>query len=81
MPFRKPLAMAVSSKKLFGHFVYLLFMCMSVWPACMFLHYVHEVPRGHRSPGSGVIGSGEPPSGCWESNPGPLEVQPCTFNH
>ena len=31
--------------------------------------------RGVRSPGTGVKDGCEPPCGCWESNPGPLEKQ------
>ena len=31
---------------------------------------------GDRSPGTGVTDSCEPPRGCWELNPGPLEEQP-----
>ena len=35
-----------------------------------------RLEEGIGSPGIVVIGSGESPCGCWESNPRPLEEQP-----
>lgn len=32
-----------------------------------------EARRGCWVPGTGVIDSSEPPCGCWETNPGPLD--------
>ena len=45
--------------------------------ACMYMMYVFVVTRrGHQITSTGVTESCEPPCGCWELNPGPLEVQP-----
>lgn len=33
----------------------------------------HEARREHGSPGTGIIDGCDLPSGCWESNPSPLE--------
>lgn len=33
----------------------------------------HEARREHGSPGTGIIDGCNLPSGCWESNPSPLE--------
>ena len=45
----------------------------------MSIGYAHNLCKGVRSPRTRVIDGCEPPYGCWELNPGPLEktVEPC----
>ena len=39
--------------------------------------YVYHMYAGAlRSPGTGVTDGCEPPCGCWELNPGPIEEKP-----
>ena len=46
----------------------------------MYLHFVliesEEIKRGHWILRTGVMNDCEPPCGCWELNPGPLQDQP-----
>jgi hypothetical protein len=55
-------------------------MCMGVLPACLCIRHMPTAHRGQkksvRFPGTGVPDSHNPPCGCWEMNPGPLEEQP-----
>ena len=56
-------------------------MCVDILPACMSVHRVlpgalRRPEEGVGSPGTGITDGCEPPCGCWESNPGPLEEQP-----
>ena len=53
-------------------------MCMSVLPACMYVCLPHAclVPMNSRQiPWNWIIDRCEPPCGCSELNPGPLEEQ------
>ena len=54
------------------------FICISILPTCMSVHYMHETPKTRR--GCWILGAGfmnhyQPLCGCWELNPGPLEEQ------
>jgi hypothetical protein len=59
-------------------FLLVLFMCVSVLPACMSAPHVCLVPvrpeEGVRSLGTGVINGYEPPCGCL----GPLDASECS---
>lgn len=48
-------------------------MCMGVWSTCKSVLRVHAVPEGDEFLGTRVTDDSEPPCGCSESNPGPLE--------
>lgn len=51
-------------------------MCMGVWSTCKSVLCVYAVPEakeGDEFLGSRVTDDSEPPCGCSESNPGPLE--------
>ena len=62
----------------FNDFFIFSFMCVSIFPAYMCTSLVSaEARRG--VPETGVIDGYEPPSGCWEPNPGPLYEQPVFF--
>ena len=59
-------------------FLLFLIMCM-----CSYVYWCScpQSPQNAGFPGGGVICSCEPPRGCWELNPGPLEEQPLLLNH
>lgn len=46
-----------------------------VCTVCTLGGYEDEKKEGIGSPGFGVLHDSEPPCGCWESNPGPLQGQ------
>jgi hypothetical protein len=54
-------------------------MCVDVLPTSVSVDHMWalgmEAEEGVRTPGTGVTDAREPPSGCWELNPGPLQEQ------
>jgi hypothetical protein len=51
----------------------------------LFVYYVYSIlsacmTTGQKRAPDLIIGCDEPPSGCWELNPGPLKEQPLLLN-
>lgn len=66
------------------HLLYILyFMCfVSTYVYITRVSGAHRgQKRGIKSPETGVKGSCEPPCGCWEPDPGPLEKQPVLLTY
>jgi hypothetical protein len=67
-------------------FVCLFVLILCVWVLCLYINMCSIYMQWSRRPeeGSRFLGTPmtdgcEPPSGCWESNPGALEEQPMLF--
>lgn len=62
--------------------------CMCLWVCVMYVHHVYawctrRPEEGIKSLETGVTNGCQPPEGCWEPNPGPLQEQPALLglNH